>query len=92
MCAAPPASCPRPLWFRLSPALLPGKDIAADHCSIEVVRAAGGSGDICVGGNDDRGGAGCCTVSVEAFEKRNPNTVMLALQLQANIANSDVHA
>jgi hypothetical protein len=68
-----------------------GKGTTADHCSIEVVRAAGGSRSICISSNNASDGADVCTVSVEAFEKRNPQTILLSLQLHAHIAHSDFH-
>jgi hypothetical protein len=69
---------------------LPGKATSADHCSIEVVRAAGGSRDICLSSNNDCGGAGLCSVSVQAFEKRSPQNILLSLKLHANIAHANI--
>ena len=69
---------------------LSGKDTNADHCSIEVVRVVGGSRGICLSNDDDCGGAGLCSVSVQAFEKRSPQNVLLSLQLQANIAPANI--
>ena len=91
MCAPSARLCPVPPLGCLSPALLLGKGTTADHCSIEVVRAGGGSRSICISSNNASDGADVCTVSVEAFEKRNPQTILLSLQLHAHIAHSDFH-
>jgi hypothetical protein len=72
--------------------LLAGKTTSADHCSIEVIRAAGGAGDVCFSGENDIGGAGLCTVTVQAFEKRNPSSILLSLQLQASISSASIHS
>ena len=89
------ASCAAPSFI---PPLIPsgflqlsfssGKPTSADHCSIEVVRAVGGSRDICLSHEGDAAGTGLCSVHVEAFEKRTPQTILLSLQLQAKIANA----
>ena len=85
------AACALSLLFPNPPVIcLPGKATSADHCSIEVVRAAGGSRDICLSNDDHGGGAGLCSVSVQAFEKRSPGTILLSLQLQASIALANV--
>jgi hypothetical protein len=69
-----------------------GKATSADHCSIEVIRAGGGNGNICLSSEGDSGGAGLCSVSVQAFEKRNPLSILLSLQLQANISSANIHS